>query len=92
MILNDFSTHSITSFFCELNSNIHDSERQKPKTVEEDSIISLTKLTGTLIQQAQTEAQKTSHFKLGKSKMLFAFDLFLLLQNGGWMFAFTRKR
>ena len=58
MILNDFSTHSKNSFFCELNSNIHDSERQKPKTVQEDSITSLTEFTGTLIQQAQTEAQK----------------------------------
>ena len=63
-------------FFWELNRIIHDSEQQNPKTIIERSFFSITKKTGTLYQQAQTKAQKTSHFKLGKLKKFFAFDLF----------------
>ena len=76
MILNDFSTRCKSSFFLKLNRIIHDSERQNPKIIIEGSIFSITKKTGTLFQQAQTKAQKTSHFKLGKSKKIFAFHLF----------------
>ena len=39
-------------------------------------MFSLTKKTGTLFQQAQTKAQKTSHNKLRKLKKFPAFDFF----------------
>ena len=76
MILNDFSTRCKNSFFWELNRIIHDSERQKTKIIIEGSVFSLTKKAGTLFQQTQTKAQKTSHNILRKLKKFPAFDLF----------------
>ena len=61
----------------------------KPKNINEDLLLLITKTTGTLIQQTQTKAQETLEFKFRKLRESFTFDIPLQLENGEWMLGLT---
>ena len=54
----------------------------KPKNITEDSLLSVTKNTGTLIEQTQTKAKDTLEYIFKKSREYFSFNIPLQLENG----------